>query len=140
MPLPARAQFYDLDGAYHCLTTSDASCKQASNPMKPAQRPSPATPTVEEVIARIRTNKVSLTDIEVLEKRTAAHEPRAVEALAWCKLNGIGVAADPVAAYFLYAEAAQLGIPTAKANQQAIFETRLDSAQRNAVLMREQTQ
>jgi hypothetical protein len=49
------------------------------------------------------------------------------------------VPADPVAAYVLYGEAAQLGIPTARSNQIAIFETRLTQQQRQLVLMREQT-
>lgn len=135
----AKAQFYDLDGAYHCLTAPDESCKKADTSLPPAPPPELATATVEEVIGRIRTMKVTPADIEALEKRAAAKEARAVEALAWCRLNGLGAPEDPLEAYWLYGEAAQLGIPTAASNQSAIFETRLSQEQRQLVLMREQT-
>ncbi len=137
---PARAQFYDLDGAYHCLTAPDDKCKNAQNPPPPLPPPPPATPSVEGAIGRIRAQQVTADDIEAIEKHAAAKEARAVEALAWCKLNGIGLAQDPVEAYLLYGEAAELGIPTAKANQSAVFQTRLTPEQRQLVLMREQTQ
>ena len=106
--------------------------------MPPLPPPPPATPSVDEVIGRIRQEKVTKADIDTIEKLADAKEPRAVEALAWCTLNGLGVPNDPVAAYFLYGEAAQLGIPTATSNQIAIFETRLTADQRQTVLMREQ--
>lgn len=136
---PAKAQFYDLDGVYHCVTAPNAACNNAEHPLPPPQPPPPATPTIDELIARIRAQKVTANDIAVLDQLVAAKQPRAVEALAWCKLNGIGMPADPVAAYVLYGEAAQLGIPTARSNQIAIFETRLTQQQRQLVLMREQT-
>ncbi|MGH7032842.1 MAG: hypothetical protein ACREFL_03845 [Stellaceae bacterium] len=101
--------------------------------------PPPATPSVAEVIADIRTHKVTSADVAVVEQHAAAKQPRAVEALAWLKLNGIGMDTDPVEAYLLYGEAAALGVPTAKRNQAAIFETRLDPAQRQRALMREQS-
>src|SRR5580704_16630384 len=135
---PAHAQYYDLYGAYRCLTAPDAACKVSEQPPPPLPPPPVATPTVEEVIGRIRLQQVTQEDIGALETRAAAKEARAVEALAWCKLNGIVVTSDPVAAYFLYGDAAQLGIPTAKSNQSAIFETRLTPEQRQLVLMREQ--
>ncbi len=137
---PARAQYYDLDGAYHCLTAPDAACKNSEQPPPPLPPPEPATPTVAEVIGRIKLQQVTAEDIGAIEKRAAAKEARAVEALAWCKLNGIGVPSDPIEAYFLYGEAAQLGIPTARSNQNAIFEARLTPDQRQIVLMREQAQ
>ena len=49
----------------------------------------------------------------LLEAHAEQKEPRAIEALAWCKLNGVGWPADPIAAFFLYGEAAQLGVPAA---------------------------
>jgi TPR repeat protein len=136
--LPAQAQFYDLDGAYHCLMTPDETCKKAETPLPPAPPPQAAPPTIEEAIGKIRAQAVTAADIAVIEKEAGANEPRAVEALAWCKLNGIGMAADVVEAFRLYGDAAQLGIPTAQANQTAIFETVLSPEQRQLVLMRGQ--
>jgi TPR repeat protein len=139
---PAWAQFYDLEGKYHCLTSDDPACAASGTvlPPPPDLGPSPPPPpTIAQVIADIRAQKLSTADLQVLEKEAAKKEPHAVEALAWCRLNGLGVPADPVAAYFLYGEAAGLGMPNAKANQRAIFERRLTQEQRQAVLMREQT-
>ncbi len=136
---PAWAQFYDLDGTYHCLTAPDAACNKSETPPPPLPPTPPATPTIEEMIGRIRAQTVTAADIALIEQRAAAKEPRAVEALAWCELNGIGMQPDPVAAYMLYGEAATLGIPSAKSNQTAIFETRLNQEQRQLVLMREQS-
>lgn len=138
--IPARAQFYDLDGAYHCLTSTDAACAAAANvPPAPPPPPPPAGPTIDQVIARVKAQKVNDIDMRLLESHAANKEPRAVEALAWCKLNGIGGKADPLAAFFLYGQAVQLGVPNAQANQTAIFESRLTQEQRQDVLMRLQT-
>lgn len=137
---PARAQFYDLDGAYHCLTKGDTACGGEGDVPPPAPPPPAHTgPTMESVIADIRAQRVSDADMRLLESHAANKEPRAVEALAWCKLNGLGGTADPLSAYFLYGEAAQLGVPNAQANQIAIFETRLTQEQRQDVLMKLQT-
>jgi len=140
LAVPAEAQFYDLNGTYHCLTAPDERCKKSDSALPPAPPPRPAIPTVEEAIIRIMKQSAGAADIAVIEKEAAAKEPRAVEALAWCKLNGIGMAADAAAAYLLYGQAAALGIPTARANQQAVFETQLTQEQRQSVLMQEQTQ
>jgi TPR repeat protein len=138
----ARAQFYDLDGAYHCVIAPDTKgCAAGGNPTPPPlPPPPPAPPSVDEIIGRIRTHTVTVADMKLLESKAVALEPRAVEALAWCRLNGIGSPADAVTAYLLYGQAAQLGIPTARANQTAIFETRLNQEQRQQVLMHDQTQ
>jgi TPR repeat protein len=138
---PARAQFYDLDGAYHCLTKADAACAAAANlpPPAPPRPPAVTGPTIESVFADIRAQKVTVADMQLLEAHVDRKEPRAVEALAWCKLSGLGAPADPLAAYFLYGEAARLGVPNAQANQVAIFETRLTQQQRQDVLMKLQT-
>jgi TPR repeat protein len=139
--VPAYAQFYDLDGTYHCLTKTDAGCTNESDVPPPAPPPPLAKtgPTMDSVIVDIRGQRVSPGDMQLLESHVANKEPRAVEALAWCKLNGLGSPADPLAAYFLYGEAAQLGVPNAQANQVAIFETRLSQQQRQDVLMKLQT-
>jgi TPR repeat protein len=138
---PVRAQFYDLDGAYHCLTKADAACAAAVNLPPPAPPPPPPVtgPTMESVVADIRAQKVSAGDLQLLDGHVANKEPRAVEAMAWCKLNGLGAPADPLAAYFLYGEAAQLGVPNAQANQVAIFETRLTQQQRQDLLVKLQS-
>jgi TPR repeat protein len=138
---PARAQFYSLDGAYHCVTKADASCSaEASLPPPPPPPPPVYTgPTMNSVIAGIRAKKLGAAEMQFLEARAEQKEPRAVETLAWCKLNGVGWPADPIAAFFLYGEAAQLGVPAAKDNQVTIFESRLTQQQRQDVLMKLQT-
>ena len=75
----------------------------------------------------------------LLESHAEQREPRAVEALAWCNLNGIGWPADPISAFLLYGAAAELGVPKAKANQVTIFETRLTQQQRQDLLVKLQT-
>jgi hypothetical protein len=138
---PVRAQFYDLDGTYRCVTKSDPSCAAQTQlpPPPPPPRPVYTGPTMKSVIAGIRAQKLSPGDMQLLEAHAGQKEPRAVEALAWCKLNGIGWPADAMEAFFLYGEAAQLGVPKAKENQVAIFETRLTQQQRQEVLVRLQT-
>jgi TPR repeat protein len=139
--VPAQAQFYDLDGTYHCLTKTDAACAAAGNAVPGAPpAPPPAGPTIDQVIAHIKAQKVSAEDMKLLEGHAANHEPRAVEALAWCRLNGIGGKPDALEAFFLYGEAARLGVPNAQANQTSIFESRLSQQQRQDALMQLQTQ
>ena len=99
--------------------------------------PPPAGPTLEQIIAKVRANTAGPHEIELLEKRAAVNDPRAVEVLAWCKLNGIGGPPDPVAAYWLYRQGASLGVANARQNQIAVFETKLTSEQRQQVLARE---
>jgi hypothetical protein len=138
---PARAQFYSLDSTYHCVVKADPACSaEAKLPPPPAPPPPAYTgPTMNSVIAGIRAKKLSPGDMQLLEAHAEQKEPRAVEALAWCKLNGVGWPADPMEAFFLYGEAARLGVPNAKDNQIAIFESRLTQQQRQDVLIRMQT-
>ena len=75
--------------------------------------------------------------MRLLAARVEAKDARAVEVMAWCKLNGIGTKPDALEAYWLYREAAQLGVANAKRNETAIFERRLSSAERQEVLMKE---
>jgi TPR repeat protein len=141
----ARAQFYDVDGAYHCLTKPDAACTKALGDA-PAPPPPPATkeakeaeaaPALAAVVARVKQGTATADDIRLLETRADAKDPRAIEVLAWCKLNGIGTPADALGAYWLYREAAGLGVAKARENQVAIFETKLTSDQRQQVLLGE---
>jgi len=138
---PARAQFYDLGGAYRCVMQVNPACaSEAKLPAAPpALRPAHAGPTVDSVFAAIRMRRLSPADMQLLESHAEEKEPRSVEALAWCKLNGIGWPADPIAAFLLYGEAAALGVPKAHANQIAIFETRLTQQERQDLLVKLQT-
>jgi len=142
LPWPALAQFYDLDGAYHCVTTPDAACeKDLKDQPRPAPPPPPAEgPTMEKVIAKVRDRTAGPPEIDFLEKHAGANEPRAVEVLAWCKLNGVGTVADAVAAYWLYRKAAKLGVTNARRNQIAIYESRLTPDERQQVLVQENAQ
>ncbi|HZT52206.1 MAG TPA: SEL1-like repeat protein [Stellaceae bacterium] len=144
VPLAARAQFYDVDGAYHCVTAPDADCNQRlQSPAAPAvpvattAPPKPVSVGLAEAAARVRRGEATAQDIRFVAAQAAAKEPRAIELLAWCRLNGIGTARDPVAAYWLYREAANLGLAGARENQIAIYETRLSSEERQQVLIRE---
>jgi hypothetical protein len=138
---PARAQFYSLDGTYRCVAEADPSCSAEASLPPPPPPPAPVYtgPTMDSVFAGIRAKKLSPGDMQLLEAHAEQKEPRAVEALAWCKLNGVGWPADPIDAFLLYGEAAQLGVPNAKANQIAIFESRLTQQQRQDVLVKLQT-
>ncbi|HKW54789.1 MAG TPA: hypothetical protein VJO12_13940, partial [Stellaceae bacterium] len=126
-----------------CLTTPDAACEEGlrerPEPPPPPPRP-PPVPTLDQVIAKVKSRGAGERDIKVLEQHAAANEGRAVEVLAWCKLNGIGLAQSPVDAYWLYRHAADLGVPHARANQIAVYKTRLTPEQRQQVLLRENAQ
>jgi hypothetical protein len=136
---PASAQFYDLDGAYRCLKTPDPACEknlkdQPNPPAPPPPPPKPNEPSFPQVLAHVRDKTATAGDLEVLTRLAEANDPRAVEVLAWCRLNGIGGARDPVAAYWLYRQAAGLEVPHARENQVAIFERQLTPEQRQEVL------
>ncbi len=92
---------------------------------------------MEQIIAKVRNKTAGPHEIAVLEARAADNDPRAVEVLAWCKLNGIGTPADALGAFWLYRQADALGVANARQNQIAIYETRLTPEQREQVLMRE---
>jgi len=64
----------------------------------------------------------------------AAGDPRAIELLAWCALRGIGAEANPIAAYFLYGEAAGEAVPNARENQALVYEQSLSQSERQHVL------
>jgi TPR repeat protein len=139
---PAPAQFYDLDGAYRCLKSPDPACEKDLKDLPPPAQlgptaPKPNEPSFAQVIAHVRAGNAGTGDIDVLTRLAGANDPRAVEVLAWCKLNGLGGARDPVAAYWLYRQAAGLNVPHARDNQIAVFEKQLTSEQRQQVLTEE---
>jgi TPR repeat protein len=141
----AQAQFYDLDGAYRCVTAPDAACTAAE-----ATPPAPPQPTAKDqekakeavvpsfpdVVERVKKRAPEPADIRLLQQRADAKDPRALEVLAWCNLNGIGMKPDPLAAYLLYRDAAALGVPNARKNQNAIYE-RMNSDERQQVLLKQ---
>lgn len=138
---PARAQFYDLDGTYHCVTAPNAACNERLN--EPQKSETPPTlqaeppPRLEDAIARVKQGAATAADIRLIEAAVAAKDSRAVEVMAWCALNGIAMPADPMRAYWLYGEAASLGVANARKNQLAIYKSRLTSEQRQQVLVQE---
>jgi TPR repeat protein len=139
LPAAALAQFYDLDGAYRCFTTPSAACEKELREQPRPPPPPPAGPSMEQIIAKVRDKTAGAHEIAILEARAADNDPRAVEVLAWCKLNGIGTPADALGAFWLYRQAAALGVANARQNQIAIYESRLTPEQREQVLMRENT-
>jgi TPR repeat protein len=114
-------------------------------PPKPEAKPTPAKAanaaagSLDEILARIKAGKASGPDLDRLESFAEHGEPRAVEVLAWCYLNGKGRPADAMRAYWLYGRAAELKVPNARKNQVVVFEEKLTTEQRNEVLLRENT-
>jgi TPR repeat protein len=86
------------------------------------------------IAARVRVRRPSSNDLAWLAQAANHGEARAIELLAWCKLNGIGMARDPVAAYLLYGAVVDAALPHARDNQALIYERDLDSDQRQQVL------
>ena len=160
-PLPARADFYSLEGRFQCLDRPGAICFDATKPPpEPTVAPPPdaresrnspvaAAPKIEtEVIAppvappdpvlviarQIARERPEEGDLDRLRRAAQAGDARAVELLAWCALRGIGTGRDPVEAYRLYGKAAALSVPRARENQALVFERTLTSAERQHVL------
>lgn len=102
----------------------------------PAAAPVPARPIdpLQVVAARIQARRPSSNDLAWLAQAAHNGDARAIELLAWCKLNGIGMARDPVEAFLLYGAAGNADLPNARENQRLIFERDLDSTQRQHVL------
>lgn len=160
---PAHADFYTLEGRFHCLDAPAANCVDMSpvTPMagspddQPAELPAAkAEPAIEvpplvvnaeqgkdsardpilDIATRVEAGKPSAADVRRLQSMAHDGDGRAIELLAWCDYAGIGVPRDPVAAYLLYGVAAMAGITRASANQTIIFEYVLTPNQRQMVL------
>jgi hypothetical protein len=162
MAPPARADFYMLDGRFQCLDRANAVCGDAQplvamqQAAKPAPLPSPPAPDtlvampqpvahvappvpgtddpLHEIATRVQTDKPASGDLAWLKQAADKGNPRAIELLAWCKLNAIGTAGDPVEAYLLYGAAADAALPHARENQALIYEKDLAPNQRQQVL------
>lgn len=89
---------------------------------------------LQVVAARVQTRRPSSNDLIWLTQAARGGNVRAIELLAWCKLNAIGMARDPVEAFLLYGAAGNAALPNARENQRLIFERDLDSHQRQQVL------
>jgi hypothetical protein len=166
--LPARADFYRLDGRFQCLDGADSSCggpgraelhpplppkpksddvppgldldadlagqpQSARNDVGPQHESGPSDPVLA-IAAKIKTDRVSAADVQLLRSLSRNGNARATELLAWCDYKGVGAPRDSVAAYVLYGIAALAGMPHARANQAVIYEYALSSDQRQRVL------
>jgi hypothetical protein len=164
-PQRALADFYSVEGRFQCLEKAGAVCFDAAVPRPflltdppppppvappatvltppPAPAPKPAAALrpapIDPVLAiahRIEQEKPAAGDLASLRRAADAGDTRALELLAWCALNGIGMPRDAMAAYRLYGEAAKAGVPHAGENQRLVFERSLTSDEREALLER----
>jgi hypothetical protein len=148
---PAAAQFYDLDGRFQCLS-GPALClrpatdwpdplppppakKSSARPKPAAEHPAAAPDLRRALWSRLEARRPAPGDIALLHDRARAGAGWALELLAWCHLEGVGVPRDPVQAYLLYSAAASVGVAHARENQSIIYETDLTSEQRQQALM-----
>ncbi len=152
---PARADFYALEGRFQCLDRAGAVCFDAtpdpalappvprdsqaseSPPPAPAAAPPPPRVPVDPIAAaahRIEHAAPAAGDLDLLRRSASAGDSRALELLAWCALKGIGMTADPVAAYLLYGRAAVAGVAHARENQALVYERHLSQSERQEVL------
>jgi hypothetical protein len=111
--------------------TAPPSAAPATMPMPVAAR---AVDPLQVVAARVQARRPSRNDLAWLAQAAQAGNVRAIELLAWCKLNAIGMTRDPVEAFLLYGAAGSAALPNARENQRLIFERDLDSEQRQQVL------
>lgn len=107
--------------------------RAATNVAKSPREQVPHDPVLA-IATRIKTDRPSAEDLQLLRDLSHAGNARATELLAWCDYHGIGVPRDAVAAYVLYGIAALAGISHARANQAVIYEYALSSDQRQRVL------
>lgn len=110
---------------------------KAAPAVVPASVPAPVARPVDPlrvVAARIQSRRPSSNDLAWLTQAARNGNARAIELLAWCKLNAIGMARDPVEAFLLYGAAGDAALPNARENQRLIFERDLNSDQRQQVL------
>lgn len=161
---PARADFFTLEGRFQCLDHANAVCGDGQILVPPPQpvvavKPAPvvAPPATLEVppplarrvtapvaprdddplraiAQRVKSERPSSGDLAWLQQAAKDGNPRAIELLAWCKLNAIGTGGDAVEAYLLYGAAATAAVPNARENQTLIYENDLSPDQRQQVL------
>jgi hypothetical protein len=160
--LPARAQFYNLEGRFQCLNNPAAICFDAASdwppPSPPEARvipdpapavvpakaipmpasvtpPGPAADPIRDIAARLEAKKPAPDDVSMLRRAAGGGDRRALELLAWSALMGLGTERDPVQAYLLYSAAASVGITNARQNRASIYENELTPEQRHQALL-----
>lgn len=157
---PAQAQFYSLEGRFECLNDPKTVCFDATpdGPMarpsasaartaaagaarKPQGEPVRVAPRVvqkveliREIAKRLEARHPAPDDTAALRRLAEAGDKRALELLAWCTHEGVGVRRDPLQSYLLYGIAADVGVADARRNQAVIYEYDLTSDQRQQVL------
>lgn len=163
MAPPARADFFTLDGRFECLDHANAVCGDAQVIVPPTVAVKPAAPVVapptlaaeaptplarrvtaplaprdddplRAIAQRVEIGRPTSDDLGWLQQAAKVGNARAIELLAWCKLNAIGTQGDAVEAYLLYGAAATAALPNARENQTLIYENDLDPNQRQQVL------
>jgi hypothetical protein len=135
----AHAETSPLRWQLECLKTADAVCYDAtpsgSDPLPPAQETKAPPDPLLAIAAHLQARRPSAADIAALQMRARAGNPRALELLAWAELVGVGVARDPVQAYFLYGKAAGAGALTARRDQAAVYQGILTPEERQQILL-----
>ncbi|HEX4192927.1 MAG TPA: hypothetical protein VHY80_07505 [Stellaceae bacterium] len=131
-PRPAPVVAAEAVVAEPVAAVPDAAPALAATVTTQASVPSRPSDPLQVVAARVQARRPSSNDLAWLAQAARNGDARAIELLAWCKLNAIGMARDPVEAYLLYGAAAAL--PNARDNQRLIYERDLNSAQRQHVL------
>jgi TPR repeat protein len=136
MPKPAPA------AAPADLATADTppGTQTAASPTvaKPAAKSASAAATADAlgaIAGHLRAGKPTPGDMAALQARARQGHVRALELLGWAELFGIGVARDPVQAYFHYGMAAAAGLPTGRRDQAAIFTNDLTNEERQQILL-----
>lgn len=89
---------------------------------------------VHAIAQRVQSGRSTSDDLAWLQQAAKTGNARAIELLAWCKLNAIGTQGDAVEAYLLYGAAASAALPNARENQMLIYENDLNPNQRQQVL------
>jgi TPR repeat protein len=156
----------NLDTLYDCLVMPKPTpaCEKgvAQGPpleldKPPPPPPPPPPPSAANIAPRVTAGKPSPADLKWLHKQVGlsmpvelgrlllplADSPRetgaAAQLLAWCYFKGLGVPESVTMAYALYRLAGDLGVPTARDNQVALFRNAAPET-RNKILMLENMQ
>lgn len=75
----------------------------------------------QETLLAIQKNQVTPVDLERVQIKIKANDPKATEIYAWMLTKGVGVSKDLVKAFNLYKRADSLGIETAKQNSIEVY-------------------
>lgn len=112
-----------------------AAAPAAGKPAAKAASTAAIADAMSTIAGHLRAGKPTPGDIAALQARARQGHVRALELLGWAELFGIGVARDPVQAYFHYGMAAAAGLPTGRRDQAAIFTNDLTNEERQQILL-----